>query len=214
MAGSRLILGGYVAFAGSPAELLLDVLPPIVHIREPSDRAAMRWFFDRLHAELRDPQPGGSSIAQQLATTLVVQALRLHLAANPSGSTGWLFALADRQVRAALLAMHEHPARRWRLQALAERAGMSRTAFAVRFRRMAGQTPMAYLTRWRMLLAADRLRRSGDPVSAVARSLGYESESAFSSAFSRVMGCSPRQHGRRHRGLIADVGRGSHQPGA
>jgi len=97
---------------------------------------------------------------------------------------------------AAIGAMHEDPARRWTVQALAARAGMSRSTFALRFKEAVGLSPMDYLTRWRMLLAGDRLAHSGESVSAIALSLGYESESAFGTAFKRVMGCSPRQHGR------------------
>jgi AraC-like DNA-binding protein len=74
---------------------------------------------------------------------------------------------------------------------------MSRTAFALRFKSKVGQTPMEYLTRWRMLLADERLRHSREPVSAVALSLGYTSESAFSTAFKRVMGAAPRRHTQR-----------------
>jgi AraC-like DNA-binding protein len=97
---------------------------------------------------------------------------------------------------AAITAMHDDPGRRWTLQALAERAGMSRTTFALKFKETVGASPMDYLTRWRMLVAGERLTTSGDPISVIALSLGYESESAFSTAFKRVMGCSPRQYGR------------------
>jgi AraC-like DNA-binding protein len=92
--------------------------------------------------------------------------------------------------------MHDDPAHGWTLQELAMRASMSRSTFAMRFKETVGESPIEYLTRWRMLLAADKLANSGDPVSAIALSLGYESESAFSTAFKRVMGCSPRQYGR------------------
>ncbi len=91
--------------------------------------------------------------------------------------------------------MHGDPARGWTLQELAEHAGMSRSTFALKFKTRVGQPPLDYLTRWRMLLAADRLT-SGDAVSAISRALGYESDSAFSTAFRRVMGCSPRQYAR------------------
>ena len=73
---------------------------------------------------------------------------------------------------------------------------MSRTTFALKFKATVGTSPMDYLTRWRMLVAGDRLTTSGDPISAIALSLGYESESSFSTAFKRVMGCSPRQYSR------------------
>lgn len=194
--GDSFSIGGHVAFAGSHAEILLSVLPPVVHIRKASDKAAMRWSLERLMLELREPQPGGFLVAQQLAATVVVQALRLHLAGKSTGSVGWLFALADKQVSAAIHAMHDDPAHRWTLQLLAECAGMSRTAFTLRFKEKVGKSPMEYLTGWRMLLAGERLRHSSDPVSVIAQSLGYESESAFSTAFKRVVGCSPRQHSR------------------
>ena len=146
--------------------------------------------------ELRDPQPGGYLIAQQLTYMMLVQALRLHLAEQANGSVGWLFALADKQISAAMSCIHNEPARRWTLQQLAEQAGMSRSSFAVKFKEAVGSSPMEYLTRWRMLLAADKLSNSTDPVSAIALSLGYESEIAFSTAFKREMGCSPRQYVR------------------
>ena len=149
--------------------------------------------------ELREPQPGGSLIVQHLAHMILVQALRLHLADGARAGVGWLFALADKQMSAAMTAMHDDPARRWTLQELAARAGMSRSTFALRFKETVGTSPMEYLAQWRMLLAGDRLENSRDPISLIAPSLGYESEAAFSTAFKRLMGCSPRQYGRdRH----------------
>jgi AraC-like DNA-binding protein len=97
---------------------------------------------------------------------------------------------------AAITAMHADPAHRWTLQELAGHAAMSRSTFALRFKETVGASPMEYLTRWRMLLAGDQLENSSDPISVIALSLGYESESAFSTAFKRVMGCSPRQYSR------------------
>jgi AraC-like DNA-binding protein len=146
--------------------------------------------------ELRERQPGGFLVAQHLAHMMLVQALRLHVAEGSRGGVGWLFALADKQMGAAISAMHDGPAHRWTLQELAERAGMSRSTFALRFKETVGTAAVEYLTRWRMLLAGDRLANSGDPISVIALSLGYESESAFSTAFKRVMGCSPRQYSR------------------
>ncbi len=96
----------------------------------------------------------------------------------------------------AISAMHEDPAHGRTIQKLAERAGMSRSSFAVKFKQTVGESPIEYLTRWRMMLAGDRLKNTGDPVSVIALALGYESESAFSHAFKRVMSCSPRQYSR------------------
>ena len=195
--GSCFVIGGHFALDGNHASVLLGVLPPIVHIRREPDKAALRWCLDRMRQELRDAQPGSFAVAEHLASVIMVQALRLHLAAGPGAGVGWLFALADKQMRVAITAMHAAPAHRWTLQELAERAGMSRSTFALRFKETVGDAPLGYLTRWRMLLAGDRLVQSGDPVSAIALSLGYTSDSAFSTAFKRVMGCSPRHYGRR-----------------
>ena len=146
--------------------------------------------------ELREPQPGGFLVAQQHAYMMLVQALRLHLAEGLRGGVGWLFALGDQQMSAAIHSMHDDPAHDWTIQKLAERAGMSRSTFALKFKETVGASPMEYLTRWRMLVAGDRLTNSNDPISVIALSLGYESESAFSTAFKRVMGCSQRQYSR------------------
>ncbi len=189
-------VGGHFTFSGPHAGILLGVLPPIVHLRKESDKAALRWSLERMMQELRERQPGGYLIAEHLAHMMLVQALRLHMAEGLRGGVGWLFALADKQMGAAITAMHDDPAHRWTLQELAERAGMSRSTFALKFKETVGKSPMDYLARWRMLLAADKLANSSDPVSAISLALGYESESAFSTAFKRVMGCSPRQYSR------------------
>jgi AraC-like DNA-binding protein len=194
--GGRYIAGGHFLLPGSHAGMLLESLPPIVHIRKESDKAAMRWSLERMREELRDPQPGGALIAQQLAYMMLIQALRLHLADGTRSGVGWLFALADKQMRETIACMHDNPGHRWTLQELAERVGMSRSIFALKFKETVGETPMDYLTRWRMLLAGDKLKTAGDSLSHIAQSLGYESESAFGKAFKRVMGCSPKQYSR------------------
>ena len=194
--GSCCIVGGHFAFAGNHAGILLGVLPPIVHLQTEADKAAMRWSLDRMRIELLEQRPGGFLVAQHLAHLMLLQALRLHLADGARGGVGWLFALADEQMSAAITAMHESPGQCWTLQSLGEHVGMSRSSFALRFKETVGASPMEYLTRWRMLVAGDRLTNTSDPLSRIAQSLGYESESAFSTAFKRVMGCSPRQYSR------------------
>lgn len=200
--GDCFIVGGHFILSGHHAGILLGALPAIVHIRKESDKAAMRWSLERMMQELREPQPGSFLVAEHLAYMMLVQALRLHLAEGVRGGVGWLFALADRQMSAAMNAMHDDPAHRWTIQELAERASMSRSTFALKFKETVGSSPMEYLTRWRMLLAGDRLTNTSDPISQISISLGYESESAFGTAFKRVMGCSPRQYTRDGRGRI------------
>jgi AraC-like DNA-binding protein/mannose-6-phosphate isomerase-like protein (cupin superfamily) len=204
-------VGGYFALAGNHARILLEELPPIVHIRSESDKAELHWALERMRQELREQKPGASLIAQQLATMMLVQALRLHLAEGRGSQAGWLSALRDKQMNAAITSMHDDPAHPWTLQKLAERCDMSRSIFALRFKATVGTSPMEYLTRWRMLLAGDKLTNSDDPISFIALSLGYQSESAFTKAFKRVMGCSPRQFRRGQNSASYTKGDHTHQ---
>jgi AraC-like DNA-binding protein len=189
-------VGGVFTLEGRVADILLRVLPPIVHVRREYDRAALRWVVDRMRAELRERRPGGALALQHLAQMMLLEALRAHVAEGARGGAGWLLALADRQIGAAISAMHEDLAHQWTLQTLAEHSAMSRSAFAQKFKETVGSSPMDYLTRWRMLMAADRLANSNDSIARIAPAFGYDSESAFSTAFKRVMGCSPRQYAR------------------
>lgn len=194
--GDCLLVGGNFVVAGKQADIFLAEMAPIVHIRKESEKTAMRWSLDRLREELRDPQPGGFLVAQQLTYVLLVQALRLHLAEGLRGRVGWLFALSDKQVSAAISCMHDEPAHDWTVEELARRTGMSRSTFALRFKETVGVSPLEFLTRWRMLLAGDRMAYTSDSISEIAESLGYKSASAFTKAFKKIMGCSPRQYSR------------------
>jgi len=192
--GDTMVLGGHFAFSGAQADMLLGAMPPVIHLHEDTDKTSLRWALERMRHELVEPQPGGALVAQHLAHMMLVQALRLYLAEGVGRSVGWLFALGDPQMAAAIGAVHAEPGTRWTLQTLAHRAGMSRSNFARKFKDTVGSSPMNYLTRWRMLLGGDRLTRRSEPVSAIALSLGYDSESAFSTAFKRVTGSSPRRY--------------------
>jgi AraC-like DNA-binding protein len=210
--GEFLSVGGYFTLDDSQADLLLDVLPSIIHVRDEPGPSTLRWCIERMRAELREPQPGGGIVAQQLATLVLVQALRLQLADGRHQDGGWLSALADKRMRAVINAMHETPGAKWTLQTLAEQAAMSRTSFALRFKELVGITPMDYLTHWRMTLAAARLTHSRDSVADIGLALGYESEKSFSAAFKRIMKCAPRQYGRqqpkgRESGIDAAIAR-------
>lgn len=191
--GDVTLVGAHFRLGGPSAALLLDALRPIVHLRSETDRRTLRWVFERMREELADPKPGSFAMARQLASTVLVQVLRLHM--QEARGTGWLFALCDRHVGAAITAIHRQPARRWTVQGLAAEVGMSRSSFAARFRRLMGEGPIEYLTRWRMLIAHQGLAR-GELIGSIAESIGYGSESAFSSAFKRVMGRPPRRRGR------------------
>lgn len=203
--GSVFLAGSRFEVAGHHAAVLLRLLPPIIHLGNETEQAALRWTVEQMMRELHDGQPGADLIAQHLAHMMLVQALRLYLRDGAPTGAGWLAALADGQMSRVLAAIHVDPARRWVLQDLAATAGMSRSTFALRFREIVGETPMDYIARWRMLLAADRLTNTDEPLTTIALSLGYESESAFSTAFKRVIGCSPRAHCRRAGTVAADA---------
>jgi AraC-like DNA-binding protein len=192
--GDCLLVGGNFVLVGKQADILLAELPPIVHIRQESDKAVMWWSLERMREELRDPQPGGFLIAQQLAYMMLVQVLRLHLAEGLKGRVGWLFALSHKQMSTAITSMHDEPAHDWTVEELAQRTGMSRSTFALMFKQTVGVSPIDYLTRWRMLLAGDKMANTSDSISEIARSLGYESASAFTKAFKKIMGCAPRRY--------------------
>ena len=138
---------------------------------------------------------------KQLTHILFVQVLRTLLTPRGPASgvaPGWLGALSDHQVGAALTLLHEQPARRWTVADLAAAVSMSRSSFAMRFRTLVGLPPLDYLVRWRIQTAARALRFTDRTVAAIGADLGYTSESAFSNAFKRVLGQTPSRYRSAH----------------
>ncbi len=198
--GEFSLVGARFEFSGEQASSLFASLPAVVSVRESSDQASvLRWSLDRFERELQGHNPGASLIAEHLAHIMLIQVLRLHLATNEDRGMGWLSALADPQLCAALAAMHGDVSRRWTLEELGKRARMSRSAFASRFKQVAGISPMEYLARWRMQLAAERLKTTSHIILRIAHSVGYESDAAFSTAFKKAIGQSPQHYRHAHR---------------
>lgn len=192
--GDVIIVGGHVAIDHTRQDLLLDVLPPLVHVATTAPRASvLGWLLAQLVLESRAPQSGAAATRGLLAQLLFVQSLRATLSVEGPRTHGWLRALGDERLAPALQMIHADPARNWTLAELARGVAMSRTAFAVRFRQVAGVAPLTYLFNWRMRLAERSLRRDDVPVSQVAHEVGYSSESAFSNAFKRATGTSPKR---------------------
>ena len=174
-------IGGFVRLDPASGGLLADVLPPLIHVRAASPHATvLRWLLDQLVHERAAEQPGASLASAQLTQLIFIQILRAHLEASGDLAAGWLRALGDKPIAPALRLMHGDPARSWQLEELAKATAMSRTTFVVRFKTVAGVPPLTYLLNWRMRLAERALRAENVPVSALALSLGYTSESAFS----------------------------------
>jgi AraC-like DNA-binding protein len=184
---------GSFQFEGREGHPLLSLLPPLIHI--PGDQGRSAEWLDLtlrfLGQEARHPRPGSETLVTRLIDILFVQVVRAWIEGQPEGGGGWLGALRDRQMGAALGMIHREPQRAWSVASLAAAVGMSRSAFAARFTALVSEAPLAYLTRWRMHLAADLLRGKGLTLSEVAGRVGYESEAAFSKAFKRQVGTSP-----------------------
>jgi AraC-like DNA-binding protein len=188
-------IGGHVLLDPVSGPLLLNVLPPWIHIKASSPQAAVfSWLLDQLVAERATAQPGAQLASAQLSQLLFIQILRAHLATSEPLDAGWLRALGDPRIGPALRLMHGEPARSWHLEDLAQACAMSRTTFASHFKAVAGVAPLTYLTDWRMRLAERALGDGVTPVSVVAQTIGYASESAFSHAFKRVTGRSPKAY--------------------
>lgn len=188
------LLGGHIALQPVGAALLAELLPAMIHLPAASPAATdLVWLLERLVTEMASNRPGSAAIAQPLAHLLFVQVLRDHLEKD-AVPIGWLKAVGDARLAPAISLMHVQPARNWHLDELAQAAAMSRSHFADYFRSVAGMAPLAYLRHWRMRLAENALHDGVRSLASLAASLGYSSESAFSTAFKRVVGVSPAQY--------------------
>lgn len=189
-------VAGHVDLSRDRGGLLRGALPSLIHVRgDAPEAAALRNLIEQLLEEMTGRRPGASAAMDHIAQLVFLHVLRISLD-NADLPPGWLRGLADDRIAPALRLMHHDPARPWRLEELAQATAQSRTAFAVRFRDTVGVPPLTYLLTWRMTLAAKALRHDGTPVAVLAREVGYGSESAFSNAFKRAMGTSPRSYRR------------------
>jgi AraC-like DNA-binding protein len=150
-----------------------------------------------LAGELATPRPGSDTVVANLVDILFVHILRAWLATHDDAGPSWLRALRDPRIGAALAKLHAHPARPWTIESIAAEVNMSRAVFARCFTSLVGEAPMTYLARWRMSLAARRLRDTDEPIARVAEQVGYTSEYSFSRAFVRTYGQPPGRY-RHH----------------
>lgn len=192
------LLCGAVRFEHPAARRLIALLPRMLWV-EGAATAWMHGTLQHLAAEARQMQPGGEAVITRLADILVIQAIRAWVATDPSARTGWLGALQDRAVGAALACIHRDPAFGWTVATLAEAAALSRSAFAARFTQRVGMPAMQYVAQWRMQVAHTRLAEHGEAIPQVAEHVGYQSEAAFSRAFKRHTGQAPGEVARQGR---------------
>jgi AraC-like DNA-binding protein len=198
---------GVVRFDDVAAEHLLGLLPQIITIDAWDDHTG-GWLQSTLRfiaSEAASLKPGGETVITRLSDVVVIQAIRSWLETAPTTETGWLAALRDPQIGKALALMHRRPGEDWSVDTLAVEVGMSRSAFAARFANLVGQTPLRYLTEWRMRVARSRLIDTADALAAISGDLGYQSEAAFCRAFKRVFGQPPGSIRRAEPGRAGPV---------
>jgi AraC-like DNA-binding protein len=194
---------------------LLNALPDVVVIRSDPERSP--WLaatLERAFIESAESRAGGNAMVGRLTELLFLEVVQRYV--EDGDAAGWLGALGDPLVGAALAQLHEDPGRPWTLEEIAGEVGASRSLISERFSQTVGMSPIRYLTAWRMELAAQLLAESDDPIADIAARIGYESEASFSRAFKRHTG-EPPTAWRKQRSQAADgaeVGSGASGPGA
>lgn len=187
------LICGALLFQHPLAIKLLGILPAFILIEQQDNQASdiVTSISTLIKSETQHIGTGSEAVLSRLADILVITAMRQHISALNAEQTSWLSALEDDRIGKALKLIHDSPERHWSLEQLAENVAMSRTSFAQQFKRLVGNTPIDYLTEWRMSLAWTRLTSTNDTVLKIALDIGYQSETAFSRAFKKVQGKSP-----------------------
>ncbi len=206
------IVCGSFRFDRASLRPITQLLPSFILVKADQARTlALHSTMQALASEMAEQAPGSGVVATRLAEVLFIQVLRAHIASGPERNKGWLRAVFDPQLGTALSAIHEKVDTAWTVESLAEAAGMSRSAFAARFKELLGQTPLEYVTGWRMQKAMQLLEQRDKKLIDVARSVGYESDAAFSKAFKRVVGSNTSEYikrgleGRGGAGMAEDI---------
>jgi AraC-like DNA-binding protein len=192
--GSTVMLSGTYETTTAIGERLLAALPPLLVIPEGTwDNPLVAFLGDEIVKE----EPGQEVVLDRLLDLLVISVLRAWFARRTAEAPAWYAAHSDPVVGRALRVLYNNPTRPWTVAKLAAEVGMSRAALARRFTEMVGESPMAFLTGWRLAIAADLLREPDATVTGVAHQVGYGSPFALSTAFKRAYGVSPQQHKRQ-----------------
>jgi AraC-like DNA-binding protein len=185
------MLCGFFKFERQTSHPLLRALPELIHVNAGSGARMVEGLVAMADAESAKPLPGSGALTDLLCGLLLVQILRAQLAVDSRAAAPWIHGLDDAGVGAALELIHESPEQDWTVARLASAVAMSRSNFARRFASSVGESPMRYVARCRILRAAQLLDAERMSVSQAMLSVGYESESSFTKAFQRHLGCTP-----------------------
>jgi AraC-like DNA-binding protein len=183
---------------------ILNGLPPVFKVNIRTDRSGQWLESSILHLvdEAISGRVGSEAMLAKLSEALFVDTLRRYVAELPEQQRGWLTGARDPIVGKSLGLMHRRIAHPWTIASLADEVGISRSALVQRFTRYLAEPPMAYLTRWRLQLAARSLEKTSRGVAEIAADVGYESEAAFNRAFKRQFGHPPGQYRSDHKGTL------------
>ncbi|TRC70953.1 AraC family transcriptional regulator [Mesorhizobium sp. WSM4307] len=206
--GTTLLCAKY-ALDGAGPNPMVSLLPPLIHLTRAQIAAnePLRLATDLLRVEASGGLTGHDIVAPRLLDSVLVFLLRAWIESQPIGTAGWFGALRDKGVAQALRLIHEQPAVPWTVASLAQAASQSRATFARRFARLVGEPPLAYVTRWRVNLAAKALRDSNRTIDEIAHAVGYESAPSFSQAFARLTGQPPGGYRRGFRSSEPEIQR-------
>ena len=189
--GGTTIVCGFLGCDVRPFNPLIETLPRLLHLGAAGDRDWMAAFMTHAATETQERRPGGDAMLERMSEMMFVDAIRRYVDTLPEDSRGWLAGMRDRMLGRVLALIHGNPAGPWTVEELGRRVGLSRSALHERFVEMIGQTPMQYLTNWRMQAAAALLRNTNATVASIAQDVGYDSEAAFARAFKRSAGRPP-----------------------
>jgi AraC-like DNA-binding protein len=189
--GGTVMLTGTYPLEGEVSQRLLRALPSLLVLRDGDWNCPL---IPLLADEIVRDEPGQEAVLDRLLDLLLIAVLRAWFARPGAGAPGWYRAYGDPVVGQALRLLHHNPEHPWTVATLAQATSVSRASLARRFNDLVGEPPMAFLTGWRIALAADLLREPGATVGAVATQVGYGSPFALSTAFKRLRGISPQQH--------------------
>jgi len=180
------------------AKPILDVLPKFLHFKLNKNRThSFQSVLELLALETEQPGLASESMINRLCEMLFIHAIRVYTNEISQRNNGWLAGLTDRQLGVGIRSIHDQLEKNWTVESMATCAGMSRSAFASKFKTIVGQSPLEYLTRWRMHKASALIRQNDSNVSEISHAVGYESESAFTKAFKREMGETPSEFRKR-----------------
>jgi len=193
---STMMCGRFSLSRPTPGNVL-ELLPPVLHLRPAADRQWLETILRRMVTEATLQRPGQLAVLSRMTEVLFVEVLRSWIKSLGPGEGGWLGAIADRYIGKALQLIHEHPGRAWTLGELGRHVGLGRSAFSARFTRLVGQPVYRYLVARRMDEAARMLETGDDAIPQIATRVGYETATAFSKAFKQHYSFSPGRYRSR-----------------